>query len=332
MIRFASACFAAAFLVSAAPAASPYHLVATTMLPAMPEGDFDQLVADVPHNRLYVSAEGGAAMDVFDLRTGALVRSGGPVASPHKVALDADHKRLLIADGGDGSVKVLTPDLALVARIAVGPKADSGVLDRARHIFYVGRRAPDATETTSIITAISTDSLNAVATYRLPATTVKGMILDARGRRLLVSLRDRNAIGVVHLDTAKVELWTPPGLHRSVPLALDLTNHAVYAGSRGPGELDVLDAGDGHLRAALPSTETSDSISFDRANNLLYLSGDSGMSRYRIGKDGSVRLLETTPELVGKTSLYVPELRRLYVMRPKKGAVVAALTVFEIAK
>lgn len=327
------ACLAALGLLlsaSHAIAASPYGSAGQTLLPAMPEGDFDQLVADVPGNRLYVSGEDGAAMYVFNLRSGALIRQGGPVASPHKVALDKVHGHLLIADGEDGSVKVLDLKLGLIKRIPVGPKADTGLYDAQHHVFYVSSRAPHAPDTASVITAISSDSLQVLATYPLPATTLKGLVMDNAGRRLMVSMRDRNAIGVVHLDTGTVQVWTPQGLHKSVPLAWDAAHDAIYAGSREPGKLDVLDGHDGHLRASLPLTETADSMSFDAVHGLLYVSGDTGMSRFRIDRTGGIRLLETDPALIGKTSLLVPELRRIYVMRPRKGASSAAMTMFDL--
>lgn len=319
-----------ACLSQTALAASPYSPVGQTDLPAMLEGDFDQLAADVAHNRLYVSGEDGAAMFVFNLKTGALVQSGGPVTSPHKVALDAPHGHLFVAEGQDGSVKVLDTQLRLVARIPVGPRADTGMIDPAAHIFYVGSRNPKSPDAGSVITAISTDSLKVLASYEVPATTLKGLTMDRVGHRLLVSMRDKNAIGVIHLDTGTLQVWTPQELHKAVPLAFDPTHNALYAGSREPGKLDILDGSDGHLLATLPSTETSDSVSFDTAHGLFYMSGDTGMSRYKVAANGTVSLLETDPALVGKTSLLVPELGRIYVMRPRKGERVAALTMFKI--
>jgi DNA-binding beta-propeller fold protein YncE len=318
--------------LSTAPAmaASPYFPAGQTILPAMPEGDFDQLDADVAGNRLYVSGEDGAAMYVFDLKTGALLQSGGPVALPHKVALDKAHGRLFIADGDDGAVKVLDTGLRLIRRIPVGPKLDTGLIDPAHGLFYVSSRDPNAPDSASLITTIATDSLKITATYRVPAATLKGLVMDRAGHRLMVSMRDRNAIGVIHLNTGAVDVWSPQGLHKSVPLAYDAAHHALYAGSREPGRLDVLDGRDGHIRASLPATETADSMNFDAAHGLLYVSGDTGMSRYRIDRNGQVSLLETDPALVGKTSLLVPQLHRIYVMRPRKGDSPAALTIFEL--
>lgn len=328
----------ATLLAFAAPAASPagvpspYALLATTPLPTMPEGDFDQLDADVGRNRLYVSAEDGAAVDVFDLRTGALLRSGGDVRSPHKIVVDLPGNRLLVADGADASVKLLDPDLKTLARIPVGARPDTGVLDPVARLFYVGSRASAGDGLDSVISAISLDSLKVVRTFVVPATTLKGLILDRPGNRLFVSMRDKDRIGIVHLGDGTIETWSAPGLHKPVPLALNPRTNLLFAGSRAPGALVVLDASSGAVRATLPSTETSDSMSFDPAARILYVSGDSGMSRYHVDPDGATRLIATDPALIGKTSLYVPELHRLYVMRPTKPGQIAALQIFAVEK
>jgi hypothetical protein len=68
---------------------------------------------------------------------------------------------------------------------------------------------------------------------------------------------------------------------------------------------DVLDTTDGEVRATLPRTETSDSMSFGATHGMLYVSGDSGMSRSHVGEDGKVTFLGTDPALAGKTSIFV---------------------------
>jgi len=82
-------------------------LLTVTPIPTMPEGDFDQFDVDVRTNRLFFSAEDGAAIEVFDLRTGILLQSGGAVGPPHKAIFNPTSRRLLVADGADASVKVL---------------------------------------------------------------------------------------------------------------------------------------------------------------------------------------------------------------------------------
>ena len=128
LLAAATACISGAAI--AAPAEKPvYEQLAVTPVPDMPEGDWDQLVTDVAHNRIYVSGEDGALMAAFNLETGALIASGGDVVSPHKVAFDPKTGHLLVAEGKDGTVKVLTTDFKTVASIPVGAKSDTGAID-----------------------------------------------------------------------------------------------------------------------------------------------------------------------------------------------------------
>src|ERR1700692_104780 len=87
-------------IAHAASQAGP-TLVRTVPLPAIGPGDFDQFAVDKQRNRLYVSAEKSNAIEVFNLHTGALIRSGGPVKEPHKLAVDKATGRLFVAAGGE---------------------------------------------------------------------------------------------------------------------------------------------------------------------------------------------------------------------------------------
>jgi DNA-binding beta-propeller fold protein YncE len=314
-----------------APAAAP-KLLSVTAVPAMPEGDFDQFAVDEATNRLFLSAEAGAAIDVFDLKTGRLLQSGGPVASPHKVIVDPPSRHLFVADGDDGSVKVLDEKLGLIAKIAVGPHPDTGAYDAGKRLFYVGSRVDAGATATSIISVISTETMAVADTIAIPATTLKGMILDTNGHRLLVGMRDKNEIAVVNLETKSVSLWSPPGLNQNVPMALDSADHLLFVGSRRPGKLSVLDPRDGRVLAELPSTNISDSMFYDDKGRILYVTGDDGLSRYRVSANGLVSPLGTDAAVAGKSSLLLAGVDRLFVARPKKKGQIAALEIYDVGR
>jgi DNA-binding beta-propeller fold protein YncE len=330
-MRLLCVCLLGTGSAHAAPAPAP-KLLSVTAVPAMPEGDFDQFAADETAYRLFLSAEAGAAMEVFDLKTGKLLQSGGPVASPHKVIVDLPSHHLFVADGDDASVKVLDEKLGPIARIAVGPHPDTGVYDAGKRLFYVGSRVDAGATATSIISVISTETMAVTDTIAIPATTLKGMILDADGHRLLVGMRDKNQIAVVDLQTRAVSLWSPPGLNQNVPMALDSADHLLFVGSRRPGKLSVLDPRDGHVLAELPSTNISDSMFYDAKARILYVTGDDGLSRYKVDANGSVSALGTDAAVAGKSSLLLAGAHRLFVARPKKEGQVAALEAYEVGR
>jgi len=316
-------------IAHAASQAGP-RLVHTIPLPAIGPGDFDQFAVDQQRNRLYVSAEANNAIEVFNLRTGALIRSGGPVKAPHKLAVDEATGLLFVADGGDNAVKVLDERLNLIKTIPTGPDPDGGVYDPVNRIFYVGSHSSDSAAQTSTIDAISTATMTVIASVPVAAHTLKAMVIDPATDRLFVSMREKNEIGVVDLKTDTVEsIWSPAQLTLPVPLALDRADNLLFVGARRPGKLFALNASDGHVVQVLPSTDVSDSMSYDDHSGMIYLTGASGLSVYHVA-DGVVKPVGLFDTGAGKTSLPVRGLNRLYVARPKTLQQSAALEIYTL--
>jgi DNA-binding beta-propeller fold protein YncE len=314
----------------AAEARAGVSLVHVEPLPWIGKGDFDQFAVDLKRDRLYLSAEAADQIEVFDLRTGALLESGGDIKAPHRLAVDESTGRLFAADGDDGSVKVMTPDLKLIKRIPVGVDPDGGVYDAAHALFYVGSRTGDGPDAPSQISVISTTTLSVVRALPVPAHTLKDMVIDERTNRLFVSMRDKNQIGVLPLSGGVMAAWAAPAMNQNVPLALDPGRRLLFAGGRRPGKLVVFDADDGRALSTLDCTDVSDSMTYDRQAQRLYVTGTDGLSVYGVRGKADVAPLALKRSVGGKSSIYVPSLRRLYVARPKADAQAAALEVYDV--
>ena len=322
---------AMAVSAGAAAAASLSVLVRTVPLPAVGEGDFDQFAVDLKRNRLYLSAEASDAIEVFDLRTGDLIRSGGPVKAPHRLAVDEPTGRLFVADGGDNAVKVLDEQLNLIKTISTGVDPDGGVDDPERRIFYVGSRASDPVDQTSTIAAISMATMSVVASAPVASHTLKDMLIDRPADRLFVSMRDKNQIGILSLKDHTVRAaWSPADMNQPVPLALDRADNLLFVGSRKPGKLFVLNATDGHVVDVLDCTDVSDSMTYDDRARVLYVSGAGGLSLYGVQVGGAVKPIGLLDTGAGKTSLMVRGVDRLFVARPKTAQHGAALEIYAL--
>ena len=141
-------------LFSAAPASAPLVLLRSTPLPDI-TGDFDHFAVDLEHNRLYVSAEVHHSLELFNLKTGEHLRSAPGVTTPHTIAYVAETNRLLVADGGDNSLRVLDGDnFHQIARVPLEPGPDAAIYDAERHLFYVGNGGRSAKTDFSFITVI----------------------------------------------------------------------------------------------------------------------------------------------------------------------------------
>jgi hypothetical protein len=319
-------------LPSGAQAADPsaVRLIHVEPLPKVGKGDFDQFAFDLKRNRLYLSAEASHEVEVFDLKTGVLLRAGGAVKAPHRLAVDEPTGRLFVADGGDSSVKVFDETLHLIKRIAVGVDPDGGVYDDRKRIFYVGSRLDGSPDALSSITAISTSDMSVAGSTQIPSKTLKDMVIDRSTGRLFVSMRDKNEVGVLPLAGGALKTWSATGMNQPVPLALDAKRRLLFVGARRPGKLFVLDADDGRALSVLDCTDVSDSMGYDERAQRIYVTGTDGLSLFDVSGKAGVKAAGLDGAVGGKSSLYVEPLHRLYVARPKTDAKDAALEVYQV--
>jgi hypothetical protein len=312
----------------------PLELIKNIPLPEITGGDFDHFAVDLDKNRLYVPAEVYASIEVFNLKTGEHLRSAtGLVKSPHMLALMPDKRELFVADAHNASCDVLdAADLHLLKRIALEPGPDFGVYDDASKILYLGNGGKGAQADFSYISMISVDRKEVVDRIRVDAATLKGMRIDHQANRLYVNMRDKNAIGVIDLGSkAVVHTWTFPGLTSNAAMGFDAGNHRLFIGSRNPGVLYVLDSNSGKLVATLKTVNISDDMTFDAAHRRLIVSGADGVDVFAQDNPDSYRLVQHVDTFGGKTSVYVPSLKRFYVVHTKgEQAAEAGLQIFKV--
>src|SRR6266478_7517176 len=79
----------------------PLKLIATTPLPDL-VGDLEFFAADVKGNRLFLCAEDGKTVEVFDLRTGKRIHSIKGFVAPHDVLILPDSNKFIVTDGNEG--------------------------------------------------------------------------------------------------------------------------------------------------------------------------------------------------------------------------------------
>ena len=332
------ACLASIFFstvaVAASPSPAPLTLQSTTPLPDITGGDFDHFAADLRRHRLYVSAEIYGSIEIFDLPDGHHLASERSVAkSPHKIVL-ADHgNKLIIADAGAASARIVDTRTFNVTRvIPLEPQPDSGVVDRRTGIFYLGNGGAQSHKDSAYISLISMAAESVLGRIAVPAGQVKAMVIDPATDRLFVNFRDKNEIGVVDLKSRKLTgIWRVPGPSHNSAMAFDPESKRLFIGSRNPGKLFVLDASDGSVVQRLDIVETSDEIIVDRQHGRLYVAGSNGLDVIRrINKDhyGIAQYVDT---LGGKTATYVPSMKKLYVIHTKSAEVTeAGLQVFNV--
>ncbi len=322
---------AMAALFNKAPASDPLVLLSTTKLPDI-SGDFDHLSVDLEHNRLYASAEEHHSIEVFDLKTGAHIRSAPVATTPHTLAFVSKSGKLLVADGGDSSCRILdAQDLHEVKRIPLEAGPDAGLYDSQNNLFYVGNGGREAKTDYSFISIISPEQEKEISRIRMESANLEAMALDPDANLLYVNLRDKAQIGVVDLNKREVrQVWSVPGLHLNTAMAFDKIHHRLFVAGRQPGKFSVINSENGQLITSLDCVERADDMTFEPAEKRIYITGAGGVTVVRQDGPDQYRVLTQFATNSGKTSVLVPSLKQFYIIHTKTPEDVAALQVYRI--
>src|SRR5438876_7661868 len=93
-------------------------------------GRIDHLGIDLKRQRLFVAELGNNTVGVVDLAAGKVLRTISGLSEPQGVAFVPFADSVYVANGGDGSVRVLRgEDLAPIGRIDHGSDADNVRVD-----------------------------------------------------------------------------------------------------------------------------------------------------------------------------------------------------------
>src|SRR5205814_2291008 len=115
--------------------------------------------------------------------------------------------------------------------------------------------------------------------------------------------------------------WAIPGVEKNVAIELDEASKRLFLGVRTPASVVVLDADSGRVVASVPTVGVLDGLSFDAANRRIYASGGEGfvdvIQQADADKYQRVARIATAPG--ARTSLFVPEWKKLFVALPAAG-------------
>ena len=94
----------------------------------------------------------------------------------------------------------------------------------------------------------------------------------------------------------------------------------------------VFDTQTGKVVAALPSVDRADDMAYDSANKMIYVSGGDGFIGVYSQKDPDhyEHVANVASGPAAKVSIFVPELKRLYVASSAKGAEPAKILIYNV--
>ena len=299
----------------------PLKLVATTPMPGF-AGDFDHFGLDLKGKRLFLAAEEHQTVEVFDLPTGKRMQSIAGFGQPLMMAYLAESNQLVVTDGGSSAVHLVDCETyKIVKTIPLGKGVDHGVLNPVEKRYYV-ESGGGSGATTHVLSIIDTKTFKHVGDVAgLPGTSNEGMAVDRAGKTLYVNLTGTDEVGVVDLRSSQlVARWALPETHEAHAIVLDEPNRRLFVATRRPAQFIVFNIDTGKVVTSLPCVGVNSDMSFDVARKRIYVTGSEKASVFeQRDADHYEHVADVPTAYRAKSSIFVPELGRLYIAVSGKG-------------
>ena len=278
------------------------------------QGKIDHLSVDVAGKRLFVATTAKNSVQVIDLAAGKVIHRIENLSEPQGVIYLPDFKRLVVANGKDGSCRIFDGEtFKQLQSIGFGEDGDNVRYDPATKRIYVAHEAGG-------LGIVDAEKMEKVGDIKLDGHP-ESFQLEKNGKRIFVNVPDAKHVAVVDREKAAViTKWPLEKFESNFPMALDEANHRLFVGCRKPSKMLVLDTETGKEVAQVTISRDTDDLFYEPSTKRLYVSAGEGFIDTIDQKDPDhyKRIWAQTTPAGSRTSLYVPELGTLFVAVPGK--------------
>jgi DNA-binding beta-propeller fold protein YncE len=307
--------------VTAAEVKPPLALETTIPLAGV-KGRIDHMAIDLDRKRLIVAELGNNTVDIIDIDARTVVRRIEGLKEPQGVAYLKGPDRIAVTSAAEGTVRMFAAgDFSPAGRIDLGDDTDNLRVARdGRLVVGYGKGA-----------VAWLDPARSAKLFDIPlAGHPEGFQLHPRDKRVFVNVPDARQIAVVDQDAGKaVAAWDTADMRSNFPLAISETGDTIATVFRNPPKLVLYDVERGAMTAQADTCGDSDDVFFNDKRVHLYVSCGSGAVEVFEQNESGLSTLGRVPTAPGaRTSLFVPELDRLFVAARASGRSDAAVLVF----
>ena len=322
IIRLMLPCLVAigAFL-GASPVTTQTALVLENKIPLGDiRGRLDHMAVDLGRQRLFVAELENNSVAVVDFHTREIAHVITDVRRPQGLAYVPSADTLFVANGSDGSLRMFQGEqYRPTAPIHLGDDADNVRFDPETNHVYVsyGEGA------LGIIDVASRRKIDDVALTAHP----ESFQLDRESNRIYVnSPKEQTLIVLDRISGKRVATWQT-GNGSNFPLAINNAASQVLVVFRNPARLVVFAASNGTPVTSVEACGDADDMFIDAKRGRIYVSCGEGF--IDVFDANRYQLVERIPTLKGaRTSLFVPEIDRLFAAARATAEAKAAVWVF----
>jgi len=306
------------------PSEPPLVQVGAIDLPRV-EGRIDHLAFDPTARRLFVAALGNNTVEVLDLENDTHVKTLTGFHEPQGIAAVPDRRVIAVANGqGEGLQLLNADDFRMGSSVRLGDDSDNVRYDSAAGRLYVGFGG-------GALAAVDPAAAKVLGEPKL-AGHPEAFQLERSGSRIFVNVPAADQIAVVDRTGMKVvATWPVTSAKANFPMALDEANHRLFIGCRRPAKVLVYDIAIGREAGSFDTVGDTDDLFYDASRKQLYVSGGEGFIDVFQNQDANrfTRAARIPTAAGARTSLFVPDLNRLYLAVPHRWNQKAEVRVFE---
>ena len=314
-------------------ARGPLRLAQTISMPNV-KGRLDHMDVDVKGKRLFVAGLENGTLEVVDVQASKWMRSISGFKKPQGALFVPALNKLFVASGDDGRLRVFKGDtLDLLDSIQLEAGPNRVVYEPHTQLVYVGYGGKDAGKDYGEVGIINARDGKHLGDIKVAAHPSE-LLLNQSGTTLFVFISIANQLQVVDTNKRQVVSTWNISSQRPGDAAFDESSSRLFAGTRTPPEMIVLDAQSGKEILHLATAEGMDGVYFDRQRKRIYVSGGrdmpDGFAYVYQQKDAdhydTLAKVSTRPG--AGTSFWSPELDRYFVAAPANAMQDAAILVY----
>lgn len=285
-------------------------------------GRIDHMAIDLIRQRLLVAELGNDSVGIVDLAARKTIHTINGLAEPQGVGYAPSTDTVYVANARDGSVRLFHgPDYVAVGRIELGSDADNIRVDAAANRILVGYGG-------GAIAAIDLTQEKKIGDVPLPAHP-ESFQIGPELKQVFVNLPGAHAVAVLDGVTGSEKAKWPLHEGGNFPMALDPPMGRVLIVTRSPPKLDVLAEQDGSVVASIDACADSDDLFVDTKRGRVYVSCGAGFIDVFDGHGGAYKRVGHIATAAGaRTSLFAPEMDRLFLAVRASGSEQAAIWVY----
>jgi hypothetical protein len=269
-------------------------------------GRIDHMAIDLARQRLFVAELGNGSLGVVDLKERKVLHRIAGLKEPQGVAYVPSTDTIYVSNASDGSVRLFRgTDFAAMGQIELGDDADNIRIEPMTNRIFVGYGS-------GALAVIDPTSRSKIADIHLKAHP-ESFQLDSSTGLIFINVPKAGEIAVADRVAAKQIAGWPINNDSNFPMTFDAESQRILVVTRRPPGLQGFSKTEGRNIARVETCGDADDLFLDRKRNRVYVSCGEGFVDV-FDAHGDYRRLAHIPTISGaRTSLFVPELDRLFL-------------------